>query len=175
MDSLPGAKFNYNSACSELVKEIISRSSGITFKEFVVSNLFNRMNISPYYWDTYPENNEPAWGGLSLTTSDMAKIGILMLKKGWWANTQVVSEKWVELSMMPISSNDSISYGLHWWVTKQPDGKPLVFAAGYGDQYVYIAPDKRLVVAINGKNFTDHKWERNNKDLIERILKAYVY
>ncbi len=174
MDSHPGEKFSYNSACSELIKEIISRSAGVPFRDFVEKNIFAKMNISPYHWDTYPDNNEPAWGGLSLTTRDMAKIGILMLKNGQWASQKVISEDWVTLSMLPASNADSLQYGLHWWVTEQPDGKPLVFAAGYGDQYVYIAPDKRLVVAVNAKNFTDHKWEKDQKDLIRRILNAYI-
>lgn len=175
MDSSPGEKFNYNSSCSELVKEIISRTSGLSFQEFVEKNIFRKMNISPYHWDTYPQNQVPAWGGLSLTTRDMAKIGILMLNKGKWAQSRIISEEWVEQSTLPAAKNDSLEYGLLWWITKQPDGNPLVFAAGYGDQYVYIAPDKSLVVAINAKNFTDHKWDKDHKDLIQRILNAYVY
>lgn len=175
MELAPGEKFNYNSACSELIKEIVSRSSGIPFKKFVQDYIFDQMNISPFRWDSYPENDEPAWGGISLTTRDMAKIGILMLNEGKWGRKRIISEEWVKNSVQPLSDADSLKYGLHWWIDVQPDGNKLVFAAGYGDQYVYIAPDKNLVVAINSKNFTDHKWERTQKDLIIRILKAYNY
>lgn len=173
MDSKPGEKFSYNSVCSDLIKIIIERSSGMEFKDFVDTYIFKKMNIAPFHWDTYPNNGVPAWGGLSLTTRDMAKIGILLLNHGVWAGKRIVSDEWIKQSISPMVNNDTIAYGYHWWVGSQPDGNPLIYAAGYGDQYVYIAPDKGLVVAFNGKNFTDHKWDKNHKDLIERILKAY--
>ncbi len=174
MDSVPGEKFSYNSACSELIKEIISRATGVPFLHFVEEHVLNKLSVSEYHWDTYPENDVPAWGGLSLSTRDMAKIGLLVINQGYWATSQIVSDNWIATSVQPHSNSDSLSYGYHWWVTEQPDGNPLVFAAGYGDQYVFIAPDKNLVVAFNGKNFTDYKWEKNHIDLINRILNAFV-
>lgn len=173
MTASPGQVFCYNSACSDLIKQIVERASGLSFKRFVEENIFRELNISSYHWDKYPENGEPAWGGLSLTTRDMAKIGVLVHNQGRWGSKSVISEKWIKESVSEITHTDSIGYGYHWWVKAQPDGQPLIFAAGYGDQYVFVAPDKKLVVAINAKNFTDHKWERDHNDLINRILRAY--
>ena len=173
MDSPPGEKFSYNSACSDLIKEIVERSSGMSFKDFVNTHIFKKMSIAPFHWDTYATNGEPAWGGLSLTTRDMAKFGILLLNQGVWAGNRIVSDDWIKQSISPMVTNDTIAYGYHWWIGRQPDSNTLVYAAGYGDQYVYVAPDKGLVVAFNGKNFTDHKWEKNHSDLIKRILMAY--
>jgi hypothetical protein len=45
-----------------------------------------------------------------------------------------------------------------------------VYAAGYGDQYIYVAPDKKIVIAINGQNFTDYKWPKDIDSLIKSIL-----
>lgn len=173
MESSPGTSFNYNSACSELVKEIVMRSSGIDFKIFVRKYLFKPLGVNGFQWDSYNQNNEPAWGGLYLTTRDMAKIGLLVYNQGYWGSESVVSKEWVNNSISEVVSIDSVSYGCHWWIKKQPDGNPLVYAAGYGDQYIFIAPDKGVVVAINAKNFTDYKWECDYNDLIERILRAY--
>jgi CubicO group peptidase (beta-lactamase class C family) len=174
MDSSPGQVFNYNSACSDLIKQIVERASGKSFKIFVDEYIFRELNISSYHWDSYPENGEPAWGGLSLTTRDMAKIGVLVYNKGRWGSKSIISEEWINESVSEVTYTDSIGYGYHWWVKAQPDGQPLIFAAGYGDQYVFVAPDKNLVVAVNAKNFTDHKWERDHNDLINRILRAYT-
>ncbi|MDY0200337.1 MAG: serine hydrolase [Bacteroidales bacterium] len=175
MESTPGKVFNYNSACSELIKEIVMRSSGIDFKAFVYQYLFEPLGITTFYWDSYFQNNEPAWGGLFLTTRDMAKIGILVNNQGFWGSKSVVSEEWINNSVSEVVKIDSIGYGKHWWIKKQPDGNPLIYAAGYGDQYVFIARDKGLVVAINAKNFTDYKWESDFNDLIERVLRAYTH
>jgi CubicO group peptidase (beta-lactamase class C family) len=174
MDSEPGKKFSYNSLLSELIKEIITRSSGTDFKQFVVENIFKKLSITSYHWDTYPENGVPAWGGLSLSSRDMAKIGILILNEGVWNSTRVVSSEWVRLSTSPLIINKNLQYGLLWWVGSQPDEKSLIFAAGYGDQYVYILPDKGIVIAFNGQNFTAHKWDYNHEDLINNIIKAYL-
>lgn len=173
MSTAPGCNFCYNSFLSELIKEIISRSSGVPFQRFVEDSLFKRMNISTYHWDTYQGNGVPAWGGLFLSTRDMAKFGTLILNKGVWGYTRVVSKAWIESSIAPLADAGKVNYGLHWWVGKQPDGNPLVFAAGYGDQYVYVAPDKGIVIAFNGQNFADHKWTYNQEELITNVLKAY--
>jgi CubicO group peptidase (beta-lactamase class C family) len=174
LDSIPGSKFTYNSACSDIIKLIVSKATGKDFKEFVVENIFKKMNISLFHWDTYPNNGEPAWGGISLTTRDMAKVGMLVNNNGSWGANRIVSKDWISISTIPKVSSDTLLYGFHWWIGIQPDGNPLVYAAGYGDQYVFIAPDKSLVIAINSKNFTDHAWEKKTKDLIDQILKAYV-
>jgi CubicO group peptidase (beta-lactamase class C family) len=174
LDSLPGLKFSYNSGCSDVIKQIVEKATGKEFKKFVEENIFMKLNIYPYHWDTYPENGVPAWGGISLTTRDMAKIGILMLNKGKWGINKVVSKDWVALSMQPLLEGEKVKYGLHWWITQQNDGNPLIYAAGYGDQFVYVAPDKNLVIAINARNFTDHKWDKDQSDLINRLLSAYI-
>ncbi len=172
MDTIPGTKFNYNSACSDLIKKIVEKSSGQDFKMFVEENLLNPLGINKYHWDTYPNNGEPAWGGLSLTTRDMAKIGILVQEQGKWGSKRIISKEWINKSITQTIPADSIGYGYHWWIKPQYDSNPLVFAAGYGDQYVFIAPDKQLVVAINAKNFTDHKWKSDHNELIDRIIKS---
>ncbi|HOP03895.1 MAG TPA: serine hydrolase [Tenuifilaceae bacterium] len=173
LDTIPGENFIYNSGCSEVIKEIISRSSGKNFEDFVRMELLNKIGISSFHWDRYPGNGAPAWGGISLNTRDMARLGILILNRGYWMDQQIVSEAWIEESTKPMIDAGEVMYGLHWWVTTQPDGNPLVYAAGYGDQYVYIAPDKNLVIAFNGQNFTDHKWEKNHNDLVMDLLNAY--
>jgi len=171
--SPPGESFSYNSGCSELIKEIICRSTGRDFEEFVKTEILNKIGIFTIHWDKYQGNGAPAWGGISLNTRDMARIGLLILNQGKWGDTQIVSSKWIEQSTIPIVNAGIVDYGLHWWVGTQPDGNPLIYAAGYGDQYVYIAPDKNLVIAFNGQNFTDHKWEKNHHDLVMDILNAY--
>jgi CubicO group peptidase (beta-lactamase class C family) len=100
----------------------------------------------------------------------MARIGLLVAGKGSINGVRVVSPDWVEQSTRPEVADGIASYGLHWWVGIQPDGAPLIFAAGYGDQYVYIAPDKRIVIAINGQNFTDYKWPKKVNDLVRKVF-----
>ncbi len=173
MECAPGTKFNYNSGLSEVVKEIICRATGKNFKDFVRDHIFNPLGIFNFYWDTYPLNGEPAWGGINLTTRDMARIGGLILNRGVWANQRVVSERWIEKSFQPSVETPKNSFGLNWWIKWLPHGMPIHFAAGYGDQYLYIIPDLKLVLAMNGRNFTDHKWEKNSDEIYKRVIEAF--
>lgn len=175
LESSPGTTFNYNSGCSEILKEIVCRAMKLDFESITNRYLFAPLDITNYQWDSYPRNGNPAWGGIYLSTKDMAKIGLLINQKGQWKNRTIVSKQWVELATSPQIKNDSLQYGFLWWIDKQPDGNPLIFAAGYGDQYVYIAPDKNLVIAINGENFTDYHWPKNPQKLIQSLLNAYNF
>lgn len=166
----PSTKFIYNSGNSQVINEILCKVTNHDFEWLVSNYLFAPLGIKTYYWDSYPINGTPAWGGLSLTTRDMARFGILVCNHGCWNDIQVVSDDWITKSTSIESKNGKADYGLHWWVTNQPNGKPLIYAAGYGDQFIYIDPERRIVIAINGQNFTDYKWPKNIDGLIKTIF-----
>ncbi len=171
VDTLAGVRFNYNSLSSQVIAEVVSRVSGMPFNQFVVENIFKPLGIDQYRWDEYPNNPFPAWGGISLTTLDMAKIGLLMLNNGRYRNMQIVSASWINNSITIHSVyNQSTGYGLHWWVEHQI-GEPLMYyAAGYGDQYVFVVPEKEIVIAINAQNFSDYQWPKPVIDIARAIV-----
>ncbi len=168
----PSTKFCYNSGCSQVIAEILCKATGHDFEWLVSNFLFSPIGIKTYHWDSYPINGVPAWGGISLSTRDMARFGSLICNGGCLNDIQIVSDSWIEKSTSIESKNGKADYGLHWWVTKQPNGKPLIYAAGYGDQFIYIAPDSKVVVAINGQNFTDYKWPKSIDNLIKSIYSS---
>lgn len=173
VDTLAGVKFNYNSLSSQVVAEVVSKASGMPFDQFVVENIFKPLGIDEYRWDSYPNNPLPAWGGISLSTIDMAKIGLLMLNDGTYRNMQIVSAGWISNSLTIQSVyNESTGYGLHWWV-EHLTGEPLIYyAAGYGDQYVFVVPEKDMVIAINSQNFSDYRWPKPVIDIARAIATA---
>jgi len=170
VDTLAGVKFNYNSLSSQVIAEVVSRVSGMEFSQFVIENIFKPLNISSFSWDPYPNNPLPAWGGISMSTIDMAKIGLLMLNNGKYRNVQIVSASWVSNSIAIQSVyNQSTAYGLHWWI-EHLTGEPLIYyAAGYGDQYVFVVPEKEIVIAINSQNFSDYRWPKPVIDIARTI------
>lgn len=173
VDTLVGVKFNYNSLSSQVIAEVVSRVSGMPFNQFVVENIFKPLGIETFTWDSYPNNPLPAWGGISLSTLDMAKIGLLMINDGRYKNIQIVSAGWINNSVNIESVyNQNTGYGLHWWVEHQP-GEPLMYyAAGYGDQYVFVVPEKEIVIAINSQNFSDYRWPKPVIDIARAIATA---
>jgi CubicO group peptidase (beta-lactamase class C family) len=94
-----------------------------------------------------------------MTARDMARFGLLMLRKGKWNGTQVIPEGWVEESTRAYSDAQlygSDAYGYMWWVAedghryKHMSGVKLkqgtYSARGYGGHYIFVIPDRNMVV-----------------------------
>lgn len=173
VETTPGTKFSYNSLATQVLAEILERTSGISFEELTNRFLFEPLMINDYKWEVYPNNSHPAWGGISLTTSDMAKLGLLVANHGKIRSTTIIDSAWIAKSTQwYVPYNSTIGYAMHWWVEKDKTPTPLIYAAGYGDQYVYIVEDKEIVIAINAQNFTDYQWPQTIDDLILRLAEA---
>jgi CubicO group peptidase (beta-lactamase class C family) len=94
-----------------------------------------------------------------MTARDMARFGLLMLRKGKWNGKQVIPKDWVEESTLAHSDAGlygSDAYGYMWWVAedghkyKHMPGVNLkqgtYSARGYGGHYIFVIPDRNMVV-----------------------------
>jgi CubicO group peptidase (beta-lactamase class C family) len=114
------------------------------------------MGISRPRWERSPQDEAIGGFGLDLTPRNMAKFGYLYLNNGRWDQDQLVPADYVAASTTYQSSGDSTglaSYGYQWWVTNAY-GLNTYFALGFGSQYIYVAPDRDLVVVVV-KGFDD--------------------
>ena len=77
---------------------------------------------------------------------------MLFAKEGRnWEGRQLISRGWVEESTRPDATTDpSSGYQYFWWVNT-PDGKNHFSARGNYGQYIYVAPEKDLVIVRLGK------------------------
>ncbi|WP_320668954.1 serine hydrolase domain-containing protein [Patulibacter defluvii] len=108
-------------------------------------------------------------GGLWLTASELALLGLLVLAGGRWGDDRLLSERWRALALEPCPLRPA--YGLMWWRNpwagrpRGSDAPPLGavadhdafhpgsgvrgFAAhGTGDQVVWCDPDRELVAVV---------------------------
>jgi len=87
-------------------------------------------------------------GGLFINSTDMARYGLLFLRKGKWNGKQIISEKWVDAVHQPSDANKS--YGYLWWTNldNRLPGVPanIYMAEGFGGNYIIIDNDDDLVV-----------------------------
>ena len=107
------------------------------------------------------EGVEFAAGGLSATLRDFAKLGRLYLNDGRWKGAQIVPVEWVRASVTPdaphlmpgkrASSDSALGYGFQWWI---PDDSGAYSAIGIYNQFVYVNPALRLVIAKTSANHT---------------------
>lgn len=87
-------------------------------------------------------------GGMFISAIDMARFGLLFLRKGKWMNQQLLSEQWVEAAHQ--SSNANQNYGYMWWINAGNRWKDvsseIYFAVGFGGNYIVIDNENDLVV-----------------------------
>jgi CubicO group peptidase (beta-lactamase class C family) len=101
---------------------------------------------------------------MTLSTRDMARFGLLMLRKGRWNDVQVIPEDWVRAmtslvtpmnEMNPphyrsLATGERWGYGYMWWVWDAPASKgPFAgaySAKGAGGQYITVLPALDMVI-----------------------------
>jgi len=161
----PGSLFVYNSGTTNLLGDVVRRSTGLTLVDFAEQYLFAPLGITSFNWIGFA--NAPhiavASSTLYLRPRDMAKIGQLYLQKGVWNGNRIVSENWVtestlESIQVPPSKNPIPgfikSYGYQWWRGTFSNGNTETYcAAGWGGQFIFVIPDIDMVAVITAGDF----------------------
>ena len=155
LHATPGIVFHYNSGVTNVLAQIISLKSNRNLLQFAEENLFQPLGITQYEWQRLSGNYYFASGGLSLRPRDMAKIGFLFLNDGKWNSNQIISQDWINASKQNYINPDmgfANGYGYQWWLNSVESGGNTIeylFAAGYGEQLMFIVPTLDLIVIFN--------------------------
>ena len=171
--SEPGIQFEYHSAAPALCGPIIEHTSGISVSEFARKYLFEPLNISHYQWYIFPDGSEMTAGALWMRPRDMAKFGYLILSRGQWHGKQILSEKWIDISTRPYTSDDEPGYGYYWWLSKYKGGDEFfktIFAAGHGGQRVMVVPELNLVAVFTSKPDDNPKGHTRILQIMEKYI-----
>lgn len=125
----------------------------------------------------------PMW----FSTRDMAKIGQLMLNKGSWNGTQIVSESWIEEMLeqrtthqeintnVPVfrDSGVNLGYGYMWWLfedMEDPRLKEAYAALGAMGQAIAVYPEIDVVVAYKTK--AAYRRSNSSQTRLDLLVKA---
>ena len=167
MEEVPGTRFEYSNLVSFLLTSILQKQTGRDALSFAYEHLFDPLGIKSVEWYKSPKGIYTGFAELSMTPHDLAKLGLLYLNNGRWENQQILSEEWIEMATKGhVSVSQTLQYGYHWWVADK-----MYFAMGHQGQFLFVIPDKALVVVFTGSLmgqslFTPYKY------LIEYILPA---
>ncbi|WP_102272480.1 serine hydrolase domain-containing protein [Cytobacillus massiliigabonensis] len=178
--------FKYSTAGAHLLSAIITRSTGITAREFANEHLFKPLGMReiPDYkmasfefddlfgknvkgWVKDPNGISTGGWGLTLNPRDMARFGLLYLNHGIWDNAQIISKKWI-LESTAMNSNH---YGYLWWLLNE-DGLLAYSALGDGGNIICCIPDKDLVVAIASEFMVNarDRWTLIKEHIIPAVI-----
>jgi CubicO group peptidase (beta-lactamase class C family) len=108
--------------------------------------------------------------GINARAIDFAKIGRLFLNNGNWNGKQIISEIWVTESTKPDTISDPAQfYQYMWWVeNSQKESNYHFFAFGKYGQYIYVIPEKNMIIVRHGYESGYDGW--TDLKIIEYII-----
>jgi len=174
----PGKIWNYNSGSTELLGAILKKATGKTVDQLAATLLFAPLGITDFTWYKHPNGSPHAAGGLRLRPRDLAKIGQLILQRGSWNGTQVISSAWIDAASAPhIMGEFLFFYGYQFWL-----GRSLVndhevewtAAVGLGGQRLYVIPELDMVVVLNSGMYTSERQGRVALQVLDRYVMPAV-
>lgn len=159
VDFKPGTHFAYSSATSYMLSAIVTQATGQTLHAYMKPRLFDPLGMHSIEWDVSPEGVNPGGNGLSASTPDFLKLGILHLQQGKWNQQQILPEDWIEAVATPKFGNP---YSYHWWVAPEQLG---YFAAGKFGQFCFVFPGLDAVMVVTS-GVADNKVTRDRMHAI---------
>ena len=154
IESKPGQYFEYNNYNPLLVGLILERATGMPVSRYMEEKLWKPVGMEAngsWSLDSKEDGFEKMESGVNARARDFARFGMLFAKEGNWDGEQLVSRGWVEESTRADTSTDpSEDYQYFWWVNA-PAAKNHFYALGKYGQYIYVAPEKDLVIVRLGK------------------------
>lgn len=182
MKHQPNSVWNYSGGNTQLLAEIIRRTTGQSIQEFARTQLFEPLKIQRNEWCNLTVRSiAAAASGLRLTSRSLLKFGMLYLHEGTFEGKQILSSDWIKQSLTTHISRPDLThfgfenggYGLQFWtyqVSINQQQYHIAEAKGNGGQSVFICPELDLVLVITAGNYNETKYN----GLPFQILKEYV-
>ena len=179
----PGTYWYYNNWDFNVLGYILEKETGVKIGNAFFEQIARPLRMQDFQPSdvTYfrgTESNFPAYL-FEMTARDMARFGLLYLRKGEWEGKQLLSTDWVTDSTKSRSDAGSgVGYGYLWWVARgailgnRLEG-PAYRADGHGGQFIVVIPPQKLVI-VNLSNFDQDKIDARKHFgiLLGMILKA---
>lgn len=171
LEEAPGQQFNYLSGSTQLLGLVLERAlKEQTITSYLQEKIWTPLDMqydASWSIDRKKDGLEKTFCCLNARAIDYAKIGRLMLNKGEYNGQQLVSEEWIDQSTKVDTSNGSASYYQYqWWL---PSTEGDFVAQGILGQYIYVNPEKNIVMIRLGKKTGNIGWS----NIFKSLSKAY--
>lgn len=157
----PGTVWVYNNSAIQTLEPVLNAATGMDVVDYAEQVLFEPLGMSSSYGRD-DAGNPVTYADVSASCRDLARFGNLYLRGGRWSDgQQIVSEDWVDESVLPSTPLNS-AYGYMWWLNRdgrwveslhqESDGRPMpalpenVFrASGAFNQIIFVDPGTGIV------------------------------
>ncbi len=175
----PGRRFIYNTGGSHLLAVIVDNVVDGSALEFAERELLGPLGIDNKRWPVMQDSVIVGGAALALRARDAAKIGQLLLQGGRSGSAQIVSRAWMEAQVGRIVALGDLGYvlrdagyGYQTWSDRQGGGDDVsAFVMwGYGGQYVWVVPDRQLVVVAQTHWRGTGDFDRRQADAVADLV-----
>lgn len=174
MEDRPGGDMRYSTGTSHILSVIITKTSGMSTRDFANKYLFGPMDIEVGGWDRDPQGYYMGGNNLALRPEAMLKLGQMVLNGGTWQGERIISKEWLADSFKTYtrSNYNPYDYGYMWW-NRKVAGYDTYFAWGYGGQYIFIIPELNGVVVMMS-SLANANQRRRYKEPVFDLLGDYI-
>ena len=171
MTHVPGERYEYSNANSELVAPVIERATGVRYGDFLSQSLLRPIGaMGGSIWTNREGGTAHSGCCLLLPAQTWVRMGMLLLNDGVWEGERLLPEGYV--AEMRQGTAENRYYGLGVWLTgpyiskrgfAHPDipfgkvdhaeaylDKDLFLFDGNSNQVVYMIPSQNMIVLRTG-------------------------
>ncbi|MGB1248034.1 MAG: serine hydrolase domain-containing protein [Chitinophagales bacterium] len=169
----PGGVHKYNQTDAELLTLLLTRALGVSVSDFFAANVWQKIGASTAYWNVYDRDKlEKGFCCFNARVQDYAKFGQLYLQNGEWNGEQIVPKDWVEFTTQAqheLRENWIFDFNHYWFPAA--DGKNDYTAQGYNRQFIYVNPDKNLLILRFGRKENEKNigWEKVLREIAQQL------
>ncbi len=161
VEHAPGEVWYYSSGTTNLIARTLSdvlADQGVTLHAFAREVLFKPLGAASIVLEPDAAGNFIGSSFVYATARDWARLGQLYLQDGVWNGERLLPEGWADYVKTPAAASDN-QYGAQFWLNLEGETRPrffpgvpeeMYFFSGHEGQYVFIIPDKRMVVVRTG-------------------------
>ncbi len=168
-----GVQFKYLSGNTQLLAFVLEKATGKKVSDYASEKIWIPIGACNSALWSLDKNNgdEKAYCCFNSDARDFARIGQLILNKGNWRGKQLVSSKYIKETTSPASwlkdetgKKQLDYYGYHWWLMTFR-GQKVIYARGILGQYIFILPDKNIVIVRLGEKRCSLKTDNRPSDI----------
>lgn len=141
-----GTLFNYNTGETNVAGAVLRAATGRSLAQYLSEKIWQPAGMEADAHWLLLRAGDTEFGGccISATLRDYGRLGLFAMRGGVTpSGTRVLGKEWMAASTTP--SPTASDYGYLWWL----EGGGRYAASGIFGQYIYVVPDRQVVVAIH--------------------------
>jgi CubicO group peptidase (beta-lactamase class C family) len=149
----PGTRVEYSTGSSHLLSAILTKAAKMSTWQFAQEQLAKPLGFSLARWTQDPQGIYFGGNEMLMTPRQMVRFGELYLNEGKAGDRQILSKDWIDRTRISRGRSrwgSDREYGYGFWI-RQFGQYESYYAWGYGGQFIFIIPDRDLVIVTTSR------------------------